>query len=158
MISADYAGKQIKRLAQMKYYPRGDKEALQELAEALQSAANEEQAKAVVSEILATATSDSVCPMPAEIQAAANARKGESRPDPLCQICGGDGWRTITRGGYSGSDRCSCWAPRPAPAIEFVPLPGSPGYVPPPPLPSRDEIRRNLEGLKSWVRASEVKL
>ncbi len=153
MITAEIAGKQVKRLAQMRGYPR-EQEALKELVKALQISASEDQARAIISGFIKSATSDTKCPMPAEIEAAISAVRTESRPDPLCQICGGDGWRTITRRGYSGSDRCVCWAPRPEPAIEFVPLPGSPGYIPPPPLLSREEIRKELERLK----ASEVKL
>jgi len=72
------------------------------------------------------------CPAPFELRelaACVATGQEELRADPLCQICGGDGWRTITRSGLSGVERCKCWAPRPAPKMEFVPLAGQPGYV-----------------------------
>jgi hypothetical protein len=129
MISAEFSGKQIKRLAQMKNYPRGEDEALKELAKALQNSHSEDQAKLIIAGYIEHATEDTRCPLPGDIRAAIKAAQEDSRPDPLCQICYGDGWRTITRGGYSGSERCRCWAPRPAPPFDAVPLPGSPGYV-----------------------------
>lgn len=126
--AAELAAKQIKRLAQMKNYPRGEDEAQKELARALQSAKSLEQATGIITEILALATADTRCPMPGEIRAACKALQLDPQPDPLCTICGGDGWRTIMRGGLSGSERCRCWAPRPAQEWDRVPLAGSPGY------------------------------
>jgi len=131
MLTAEFAAKQIKRMAQMKNYPRGEdgEEARKELVKALQTAASEDQAKAVIAGYVEHATGDTPCPFPGEIRKAVKSMQDETRPDPLCHICGGDGWRSITRGGYHGSERCACWAPRPAPTFEGVALPGTPGYV-----------------------------
>lgn len=148
MITAEESVKQVSRLAQMNGYPKGEKEALKELIQALRSAANLKQAEIVVSAFLDTAASDTRCPMPAEIRRACAALQEEHRPDPLCQICNGSGWRTITRGGYSGSERCKCWAPRPAPKMKTVPLPGQPGYVPDKPMPMPTE--------EDWDEARKV--
>jgi len=125
------AAKQIKRLAQMKNYPRGEEEALKELAKAMQTAKSEEQAIAVISEVLATATPDTRCPMPHDIRAACKALQLDPQPDPNCQFCRDTpGWRIIIRAGLSGATRCTCWAPRPAPKIDYVPLTGQPGREP----------------------------
>ena len=128
MITIEISAKQIKRMAQLKNYPR-EPEARKELVYALQTAATEEQAKAVIAGYVEHATSETTCPFPGDIRRAVKALQEEIRPDPLCQICGGDGWRSITRGGYSGSERCICWAPRPAQPFDGVALPGMPGYV-----------------------------
>jgi hypothetical protein len=153
MINAEFAGKQVKRLAGMRGYSR-EPEALKELVKALQISASEDQAKAVISGFVEEATTETPCPGPGDIRRAVKAMTEENRPDPACHICGGDGWRTITKAGYSGSDRCVCWAPRPARGFEAVPLPGSPGYVAPV-LPSREQIREDLERLKEKLSAGE---
>lgn len=125
MISAEIAAKQIKRLAQIKNYPRGEPEALKELTKALQLAVSEDQAKTLIAGYIEQATSETSCPYPGDIRRAIKALQEENRPDPLCLTCSGSGWRTLTRGGLSGSDRCTCWAPRPAEKIDYVPLTGS---------------------------------
>lgn len=122
---------QIARLSQMYNFPR-EPAAIRELVLALQTATSMEQAEEVVTAFLDMATPDTRCPMPAGIRAACKALQQDPHPDPLCQVCRGDGWRTITRGGLSGSERCRCWEPRPAPEIDYVRLPGQPGYVPVP--------------------------
>lgn len=149
MISVDSASKQVKRLAQMKGFPR-EQEALKELVKALQMSASEEQSKAVISGFVEQATSETPCPFPGDIRNAVKAMQDEIRPDPLCQKCE-DGWVIRSRAGYSAAERCSCWAPRPAPKMEYVPLPGSPGYIAPM-LPSRDEIAEQLDQLKAAVK------
>lgn len=126
MISAEIAGKQIKRLAQMKNYPR-EEEARKELVKALQISVSEDQAKAVITGIIQLATSETQCPMPGDLRRAVKALSEEHRPDPLCQKCE-EGWVIRTRSGYSAAERCTCWAPRAAETFEHVPLPGSPGY------------------------------
>ena len=128
MISAELAAKQIKRMYQMRGYPKSEPEALKELVKALQIAVSEEQAKAVIAGFVEQATSETACPFPGDLRRAVKAMQEETRPDPLCQKCD-DGWVIRTRGGYSAAERCTCWAPRPAQPFEGVPLPGSPGYV-----------------------------
>ncbi len=144
MITVEIAGKQVKRMAQMKGYPR-EQEALKELVKALQISVSEDQAKALVSSFIEQATSESQCPLPGDIRKSVKAMQEESRPDPLCQKCE-DGWVIRTRAGYSGATRCTCWAPRPAAAWDRVPLPGQPNYI--------ENDNRTAEMLK----ASEVKL
>lgn len=127
MITVEFAGKQIKRMAQMKGYPR-EEEALKELVKALQNCASEAQAKSVIAGYVEQATSETPCPWPGDIRRAIKSLQEESRPDPLCQLCEG-GWVLCKRAGYSAAERCTCWAPRPAPKIDYVPLPGHTGYV-----------------------------
>ena len=128
MITAEFAAKQIKRLWQLKNYPRGQDEALKELTKALQTAGSEDQAKAVIAGYVEHATGDTPCPLPGDIRRAVKAMQEETRPDPLCQKCD-DGWVIRSKGGYSAADRCDCWAPRPAQPFDAVPLPGTSGYV-----------------------------
>lgn len=119
---------QVARLSQMIGFPR-EPEAIRELVLALQAASSIEQATEVISAFIDGAESDSRCPMPKAIREACRALQLAPQPDPLCQVCGGSGYRVVTRAGLSGAERCRCWAPRPAPKVDYVPLPGHPGYV-----------------------------
>lgn len=112
--------KQVLRMAGMLGFPR-EPAALKELGLALREAETVEHAESIIGEILETAVSDTRCPMPAQIRAKARAGRMESRPDPYCHKCGGDGWVFVIRGMYSGADRCTCWAPRPEPEYERAP-------------------------------------
>jgi hypothetical protein len=81
----------------------------------------EELAKAVITDIIQNAASDTECPMPRDIRQAVCARLdatvGEWRADDACPKCHGTSWVVVDR----KDARCQCWARRPAPKHERMP-------------------------------------
>lgn len=116
-----FAKKQIMRMAQMFRFPKSDPEALGELIDAIMTAPTDGIAKGVVDAIMEEATSDTICPMPAEIKREILKLQGDFWPDPGCQSCHGVGDIVIERGGLSGSSKCHCWSRRPQPEYHSWP-------------------------------------
>ena len=100
---------QLARLQKNLKFPRDTDESNREIRKALRSACSEVSMVAAVNELVET-----TCDFPTPSEIYAMIRKHEEhirsqiRPDELCQICNGSGWRIITRGGLSGADPCMC--------------------------------------------------
>lgn len=95
MIDKETAKKQVARLSQFLGFPRGEAGALGELLLAVQSARNEGIAQEAISAFLGTATSDTRCPMPADIRKAIWERQGDDSKRGKCDWCGGSGFRIV---------------------------------------------------------------
>lgn len=116
MISLEFANGQIQRLGGMYRFPDKYPAAVLDLAKALafDDAVTEEIATAVIDLIIETATSETVCPMPAEIRSMTNAKLDPFNWDPNCQKCNGCGSiiSEPDKDGYTYSKRCTCLARR----------------------------------------------
>lgn len=115
------ARKQIMRMGQMNRFPKEIPESVGELVDALMTAPTEEIAKAIVSDYMASATADTLCPMPSAIRADVESRLDPKRPDPDCLKCHGIGQIIVERNGTTGASGCDCWARRPAPVYKRQP-------------------------------------
>ncbi len=118
MISIDFAIDQISRLGGMYRFPDKYPAAVMDLAKALAHfpEVTEEMAISVIDAIKDTATSETACPMPAEIRGMVNDKLPPWNPDPACTLCNGEGFpRILKNGEYYSGDKCPCWARRPAP-------------------------------------------
>lgn len=117
MISIEFAGEQIERLGGMYRFPDKYPAAVVDLAKALAHypETTEELATAVIDTIKETATTETPCPMPAEIRSMVNARLDPMDWDPNCAKCSGTG--TIMtlpdKDGYTYGKGCTCLARRP---------------------------------------------
>lgn len=124
MITQEFSGIQIERLMGLDYFP-SNKAAVKELRLAIEAAGSEAIATRIVTDWLAE---HSEAPKPAELRRLVVAAKPgpdleELRPDPHCARCGGEGFEHIERNGLSAAGpRCSCWARRPAPKIDYLPF------------------------------------
>lgn len=114
-MNREFAKGQVRRMGQLKGFPKEIPEAASELVDALTTAPTEEIAKDVISSFMDGATSETPCPFPSDIRGAVTARLDEFRYDPECPRKCRDGWIIVERGGLSGAERCTCWSRRPAP-------------------------------------------
>ncbi len=116
MISIEFAGEQIERLGGMYRFPDKYPAAVVDLAKALAHypETTEELAIAVIDSIKETATTETPCPMPAEIRSMVNSRLDPVDWDPNCPKCKGTG--TIMtppdKDGYTYGKGCTCLARR----------------------------------------------
>lgn len=91
MINRDTAKKQVARLAGLENYPRWSDEALRELVVAMQSAASEDEAIAVVTDWV---NHNGVCPKPADLRKLFfDLKDAEDKPErPYCRKCSNSGF------------------------------------------------------------------
>jgi hypothetical protein len=139
-MNREFARNQIGRFAMMDRFPRTEVSAITDLVDALMTCPPSRQvwrpdviasttnwgsddaealARLVVEGFLEGATTDTRCPTAADIKSAICSRLHESRPDPDCPLCKGEGFPYVP--GRGSGPKCSCWQRRPAPTY---PRPG----------------------------------
>lgn len=96
MIDKQFASKQIARMASLDRFPKGEKEAINELTLALQCASSEQKAEAFISTWV---THERIAPLPVDIRQAMFTADHDdeyhSKPN-RCPLCDGTGWRSYT--------------------------------------------------------------
>jgi hypothetical protein len=146
MISENIAKEQLKRMAQLDYFPdpKQEPQAARELLTALQQSSRSEQhCRRVVDEVMRGTR----CPKPAEIrQIAWSLLSDEDQRARGCPRCRGSGWISVTRirdgVEIDASDFCSCRA---------APPPGSnPGSNPSPESKPKPKAASQQEILQHW--------
>lgn len=127
MITVKEATSQVKRLYQLRGYPKGEEgeAARADLVKELQECESLERGKEIIDALLDAASNDTPCPTRSDLRKAVRANLEERRPDPECPKCNGEGWEHIERDGISAMGaKCDCWQRRPAqkmPPIEDRP-------------------------------------
>ena len=112
VIEKEIAKKQLSRISRMRKFPES-REAIADLLGAIQLANSEAIAEQCISNFLDLATSETYCPMPAEIrrwiyehQEAEDTERKQRIAG--CRECGGTGWRLEYHGMYQGVRECRC--------------------------------------------------